>query len=62
LQGEGNLSVTRFLVEECTADVDAKDKLGLTPAFCAVLQGRVEVRVVAHCNALQHTATDCNTL
>mmetsp|Transcript_47049 Transcript_47049/g.112098 ORF Transcript_47049/g.112098 Transcript_47049/m.112098 type:complete len:348 (+) Transcript_47049:118-1161(+) len=41
--GEGNLPITQYLVEACECDPEAPDNLGLTPGFCAVLQGRVDV-------------------
>mmetsp|Transcript_43776 Transcript_43776/g.103035 ORF Transcript_43776/g.103035 Transcript_43776/m.103035 type:complete len:357 (-) Transcript_43776:145-1215(-) len=41
--GEGNLAISEYLVEACGADPVAPDNLGLTPSFCAVLQGRHDV-------------------
>eukprot|EP00802_Teleaulax_amphioxeia_P015391 Tamp_15481.p1 GENE.Tamp_15481~~Tamp_15481.p1 ORF type:complete len:366 (-),score=80.13 Tamp_15481:442-1488(-) len=41
--GEGNIQVTKYLVEACGCDPEFPDNLGLTPGFCAVLQGRKEV-------------------
>uniref|UniRef100_A0A7S0TU17 Ankyrin repeat protein n=2 Tax=Hemiselmis andersenii TaxID=464988 RepID=A0A7S0TU17_HEMAN len=41
--GEGNLQIVRYLVENCEAETEIPDNLGLTPGFCAVLQGRHEV-------------------
>lgn len=41
--GEGNLQITKYLVEACECDPEFPDNLGLTPGFCAVLQGRKEV-------------------
>mmetsp|Transcript_40144 Transcript_40144/g.78701 ORF Transcript_40144/g.78701 Transcript_40144/m.78701 type:complete len:350 (+) Transcript_40144:139-1188(+) len=41
--GEGNLEIVRYLVEQCEAETEIPDNLGLTPGFCAVLQGRQEV-------------------
>ena len=41
--GEGNLQITKYLVESCECDAEFPDNLGLTPGFCAVLQGRTEV-------------------
>lgn len=58
--GEGNLEITRFLVEECNGDCAAKDKLGLTPAFCAVLQGRLEVCVGGCSQKLRAKACACS--
>ncbi len=55
--GEGNLQVTKYLVEACQCDPEFPDNLGLTPGFCAVLQGRKEVaeyllqvRACDHCS------------
>lgn len=41
--GEGNMQITKYLVEACECDPEFPDNLGLTPGFCAVLQGRKEV-------------------
>ena len=41
--GEGNLNITKYLVEACGCDPEFPDNLGLTPGFCSVLQGRKEV-------------------
>jgi len=41
--GEGNMPITKYLVEACKCDPEFPDNLGLTPGFCAVLQGRKEV-------------------
>jgi len=41
--GEGNMQITKYLVEACECDAEFPDNLGLTPGFCAVLQGRKEV-------------------
>ena len=41
--GEGNVDIVRYLVEERGAETEIPDNLGLTPGFCAVLQGREAV-------------------
>ena len=41
--GEGNLQICQYLVETCNCDPQFPDNLGLTPGFCAVLQGRKDV-------------------
>ncbi|KAJ1483615.1 ankyrin repeat-containing domain protein [Baffinella frigidus] len=40
--GEGYADIVGFLLE-CGADASARDALGLTPCFCAVLQSKLEV-------------------
>ena len=52
--GEGNLEISKYLVEECSADTQAQDKLGLTPAFCAVYK-------YTHTHAHTHTHTHTHT-
>lgn len=36
--GEGNLVIVRYLVEDCKAETEIPDNLGLTPGFCAVCE------------------------